>query len=270
MFSGQNIEHLWADEVAGFLMEAARTLRPGGTLVVDSPNRTITAALNWSHPEHTIELTVPEIRDLLLLAGFEVTKQAGLWLCQDPRTGRMLPYDPNEPDAEWSVTERLLVAQAHPQQSFLWWLEGRRTNAAPDRPGIQALLAAAYAEAWPERLRRLRVIPGFAVQQRAGKEWVVVPAGATGVVFYGPYAPMRAGQYRIGFTIEPDTAATGVLAVCDICLAGEVLERQDVGPQTRSVVFQLTLDALRFGAEFRCISVAGGFSVLREVEVTAA
>lgn len=78
MFSGQNMEHLWAEEVAGLLVEAARTLKPGGTLVVDSPNRGITEQITWSHPEHTIELTVPEIREMMRLAGFDITKEAGI------------------------------------------------------------------------------------------------------------------------------------------------------------------------------------------------
>ncbi|MDA8049333.1 MAG: methyltransferase domain-containing protein [Rhodospirillales bacterium] len=61
VFSGQNIERLWPDEIAGFLLESARVLRPCGHLVIDSPSRTLTAALNWSHPEHTIELNLQEI-----------------------------------------------------------------------------------------------------------------------------------------------------------------------------------------------------------------
>ena len=57
VFSGQNLEHLWPEEVAGFVLEAARVLKPGGHLVMDSPNRHVTRLLNWSHSEHTIELT---------------------------------------------------------------------------------------------------------------------------------------------------------------------------------------------------------------------
>ncbi|WP_457302600.1 methyltransferase domain-containing protein, partial [Phyllobacterium sp. P5_D12] len=57
VFSGQNLEHLWPEEVSGFLLEGARVLKPGGHVVIDSPNRLLTAPLNWSHPEHTIELT---------------------------------------------------------------------------------------------------------------------------------------------------------------------------------------------------------------------
>jgi hypothetical protein len=39
VFSGQNIEHLWPEEVSGFMLEAARVLALGGHLVIDSPNR---------------------------------------------------------------------------------------------------------------------------------------------------------------------------------------------------------------------------------------
>jgi len=60
VFLGQNLEHLWPEEVAGFLAEAARVTKLGGHLVVDSPNRLLPKPLNWSHPEHTVELATDE------------------------------------------------------------------------------------------------------------------------------------------------------------------------------------------------------------------
>src|SRR5215211_384359 len=117
VFSGQNIEHLWPDEVVGFLAESARVLCSGGHLVIDSPNRAVTAPMNYSHSEHTVELTVDEIEEVVTLAGFEATKIAGIWLCQDPRTGRILPFNSNEPDADWSNTERLVAAYELPRHS---------------------------------------------------------------------------------------------------------------------------------------------------------
>ncbi len=59
VFSGQNIEHLWPDQVAGFLLESHRVLAPGGWIVIDSPNRELTHPLVWTHPEHTVEYLGP-------------------------------------------------------------------------------------------------------------------------------------------------------------------------------------------------------------------
>ena len=260
MISGQNIEHLWADEVAGFLAEAARVVRPGGTLAIDSPNRAITEPLNWSHPEHTIELTPAEMRHIMALAGFDVTKCAGMWLCRDPRTGRMLPYDPNEPDTDWSQTERLVVARDHPEDCFMWWIEGVRNATTADRPAIDAYLASLYAHAWPERIRRTKVGVGVA----AG-DWVDVAPGQGGCALYGPYMPLRAGSYVVTFTIEADPGAS---AWCEVVAAGTVLCSAEA--VTGRVSLSFTLPALQFGMEFRCVSRTGGFRVHRFVDVDPA
>ena len=264
MFSGQNMEHLWADEVAGFMVEAARTLKPGGTLVVDSPNRAITEQITWSHPEHTIELKVPEIREMMRLAGFDITKEAGIWLCRDPRTGRMLPFDPNEVDTDWSEPERLIVARDHPEDSFIWWIEGRRNGAAPDRAGIEAVLARAYETAWPERLRRLVVIPDCVEEDG----WIMVPRGFAGMVFYGPYAPLKAGAYCVTFQVDADTAAScGRFEVC-VGPEGRVLTHALC--QSGEVALAFSLPDLQFGVQFRCISACGGFRVRRAVHLEGA
>lgn len=74
----QVIEHLW--DQAGFLAECARVLRPGGRLLVTTPNR-ITfspgrdAPLN---PFHTRELSAAELAELLVGAGFTVHAMLGL------------------------------------------------------------------------------------------------------------------------------------------------------------------------------------------------
>ncbi len=264
MFSGQNMEHLWADEVAGFMIEAARTIRRGGTLVVDSPNRAITERITWSHPEHTIELTVPEIREMMLLAGFDVAKEAGIWLCRDPRTGRMLPFDPNEVDAEWSQTERLIVARDHPDDSFIWWIEGRRNGAAPDRAGIEAVLARAYERAWPERLQRMVILPRFAVVDG----WIVVPPGEGGMVFYGPYAPLKAGAYRVVFEVEANSDV--VLGRLEVCVGPEGRVLVDAPCRAGEVALSFTLAELQFGVQFRCVSDVGDFRVRRGVRLEGA
>jgi SAM-dependent methyltransferase len=265
VFSGQNLEHLWADEVSGFLVEAARVTKNGGHLVVDSPNRDVTRLLNWSHPEHTIELTVPEIRQLLQSAGFDVTKEVGLWLCRDPKTGRILPFDPNTPEHDWSQVERLVAAPAHPEHSFLWWLEGRRNDDAPDKPAIDALLSDIYSHAWPERTQRVIVPVNWKVESRADGDWIIVPRDEGGVVFFGPYMPLRAGQYIITFDIMPEAGSHGTIGFCDVCHGpdGTALQRQEITADTRIITFVVDVASLLFGGQFRCFSTVGGFAIRR-------
>ncbi|OLL30302.1 hypothetical protein BTH42_17690 [Burkholderia sp. SRS-W-2-2016] len=267
LISGQNIEHLWPDEIADFLIESARVLKTGGTLCVDSPNRAITELLNWSHPEHTIELTPAEMRHLLQLAGFEITKQAGIWLCQDPKTARTLPLDPNTHDPEWSVAERIFSAADKPDHSFIWWIESRCTAREPDREAIRAYLSTIYAVAWPERIQRLIVVSG-AAEHRADGEWLIVPPAHEGLVFYGPYMPLRAGSYRITFEFNPDPSADTAFARCDVIVGHEarVLDQCEVLPGQTHVTFEVQIQKLEFGAQFRCISLGrSGFAVRRHI-----
>ena len=92
VFSGQNLEHLWPDQTVAFLVESNRVLRDDGLLVVDSPNRALTEAYQWSMAEHTVELEPSEAVNLLGLAGFAVERMKGVWLCRE--AGRLLPLDP--------------------------------------------------------------------------------------------------------------------------------------------------------------------------------
>jgi SAM-dependent methyltransferase len=74
----QVIEHLW--DQTGFLAECARVLRPGGTLLLTTPNR-ITFSPGQDrpiNPFHTRELDPAELRELLTEAGFTVDFLGGL------------------------------------------------------------------------------------------------------------------------------------------------------------------------------------------------
>ena len=74
----QVIEHLW--DQAGFLAECARVLRPGGRLLVTTPNRlTFSPGRDTPlNPFHTRELSATELAELLNAAGLRVVRMAGV------------------------------------------------------------------------------------------------------------------------------------------------------------------------------------------------
>ncbi|MBP2476893.1 SAM-dependent methyltransferase [Crossiella equi] len=74
----QVLEHLWDQE--GFLRECLRVLRPGGRLLLTTPNRiTFSPGRDTPlNPFHTRELAPAELDGLLREAGFEVELLAGL------------------------------------------------------------------------------------------------------------------------------------------------------------------------------------------------
>ncbi|MGH4025386.1 MAG: methyltransferase domain-containing protein [Pseudonocardiaceae bacterium] len=74
----QVIEHLW--DQPGFLAECLRVLRPGGRLLVTTPNRlTFSPGLDTPlNPFHSRELAPPELDALLRGAGFTVQRLHGL------------------------------------------------------------------------------------------------------------------------------------------------------------------------------------------------
>jgi SAM-dependent methyltransferase len=74
----QVIEHLWDQH--GFLVECRRVLRPGGRLLVTTPNRiTFSPGRDTPlNPFHTRELAPSELDELVREAGFEVESLEGL------------------------------------------------------------------------------------------------------------------------------------------------------------------------------------------------
>ena len=112
----QVIEHLW-DQPA-FLAECARVLRPGGTLVVSTPNRlTFSPGRDTPlNPFHTRELTATELAGLLGEAGFGAHRMLGVWHGSRLRDldrrhgGSLVAAQLATPAADWSVALRRDVA----------------------------------------------------------------------------------------------------------------------------------------------------------------
>jgi hypothetical protein len=260
VFSGQNIEHLWPEEIAGFLFEAYRVLKPSGWLILDSPNRQITTPLHWTHPEHIIELTPNEAIELLQLAGFTDITIRGLWVCRDRETGIFFSLDTHEGGPKWPYLRRIMEAANRPEDSFVWWAEARKSEAPPNRVLLQNYINDIVEIAWPEREQRLATIIGIK-HMEGDKCSVFAPEGAVGALIYGPYIPMRAGSYRAIFTLTAHTTNiddeeighADVFtdhAIMTLPLKGTHITRMKEG----NVVLEFTLLETAFGVQFRIFS----------------
>jgi len=83
VYAGEIIEHV--GDVREALTEWRRVLADGGTLILTTPNRDrLLARANRRampvHPEHVMEMSLPQAKALLLSCGFEVLDVTGIYL----------------------------------------------------------------------------------------------------------------------------------------------------------------------------------------------
>lgn len=81
VFMGQAIEHLWPADLPEILRWIREHLAPGGSFVLDTPNRILTAIQNpaiFINSDHKIEYTPEQLSEVLEANGFEVTARRGL------------------------------------------------------------------------------------------------------------------------------------------------------------------------------------------------
>ncbi|SDC06720.1 Methyltransferase domain-containing protein [Sphingomonas sp. YR710] len=270
VFSGQNIEHLWEDDVTNFLMEASRILKSGGLLVVDSPNRIITEALCIIQPEHMVEFTPNEIADILFAAGFDVVVNRGIYLTRDPVSGEFLSYQPDHLWAgPWSLVQRCAISDRHANESYLWWVEARKARRDPDEAKVRELIRVCWEKAWPERMNRFNSELSE-IKSDGAISYYSSTKGHQGAVIYGPYAPIVKGQYKAVMSVSRSdlVGPHDVVGIMDVLLNNAMINRVDILASDTplheyvdvSIEFQIEAETA-FGMQ--CRIIANGLSGLR-------
>lgn len=263
VFSGQNIEHLWPDQISAFLCEANRVLTPGGLLVIDSPNRLLTAAYQWSMGEHTLELTPDEATELLRLAGFAVERMKGVWLCR--WGGQLLPLEPELGGrGSHSVIRRLALATQRSDDSFIWWAEARRVG-APRPSEVGDFVKSLFEAHWDERVSRLRIFEGEPASWADGRSGVRAHKGLPCYAAMGPWMPVPSGTYDFQIDISWSHCDDPHMPVAflEVVAGTELIERTEVNPEgaesgKKAVSCSFTLAELGFAVHARIFCTGTG------------
>ena len=259
VFSGQNIEHLWPDDIVGFLLESRRVMRDDGLLAIDTPNRAVTSPMGWVQPEHTAEFTIAELTQMLALAGFAVETTVGHWLCQtdDGKPLSLIPDD--ERATEVVVAERVGRGHAQPDRAFSVWLNSRLAGTC-DEDALRRFVEDTWQAANRERARRSTIAAGCSIDG----ETFSTNGAVSGFLMWGPYLPLLAGRYRATWRLRLDRPASGALANIDIVSAAgtrsegrQIIDSGMLQPGVwKDFALDFDLDDTVFGLEFRLGSTA--------------
>lgn len=253
LFSGQNIEHLYPEDMKGFLVEAARIVKPGGVLCMDSPNRAMTQKGGYIQPEHVLELTVAEAVSLVVAAGFEIEKVDGIWLCESKNYER-LAIDATEDPV--SRGERLAAAKTNPEKSFIWWIVARRKPGASG--DTSRLVDSIFLKEFSGFARSRYSLGCGSLKAALGTESIVeVSRRDSGYLFYGPYVPLPPGHYCAEFRFKFLQAGGRVVLDVVSAVGGKVHAVhaiEDVSPQGwQSISLEFELAEYTTGVEARVV-----------------
>jgi SAM-dependent methyltransferase len=260
LFSGQNVEHLYLQDLEKFFREANRVVRPGGHLCVDSPNRLVSQDLGYTQPQHVLELSVQDIVELVEASGFTVESVKGIWSCADG-----VRRFASATELEGDVEARRAFAADDPQSSFIWWLVARKTGDASS--GLTALVERIVTRSFPSfAASRFRKLAGTVAEMEGTDIILRLAPGDAGFVFYGPYVPLRAGEYQVTFD-HLFQSSDGHLSV-DVVSGGggNILAQAEVRPVGRGEWTQtrlsVTLPDYTEGIETR-LSTSGADALVR-------
>jgi hypothetical protein len=133
---------------------------------------------------------------LLEAAGFKVTEVNGIWNCAE---GVRRYEEANSLTGD--IELRCQSAEDDPVSSFIWWIVGEKTG--PAREDLEALVEKVVARSFkPFAAARFRNRLGR-IHSIEGTELILeVTSAERGVVFYGPWVPLRGGRYRAEFDLK--------------------------------------------------------------------
>lgn len=196
LISGQNIEHLYCEDLRGFLSESNRVVADGGYLCIDSPNRAVTQEFGYTQPQHVLELTVTDVIELVEAAGFSVVSVNGIWNCMDGQRIRANPLVVTE-----DAYVRCAEAEYRPESAFIWWLLATKTG--PVRSDLADVIDRIVSRSFrPFAASRFRKGIGHVHSFEGTEAMIEVSPAEEGLVVYGPYVPLRAGSYRAEFDVR--------------------------------------------------------------------
>lgn len=187
----------------------------------------------------------------------------GILLARDTVTQELIPYVTADDSPPWSLTDRCVSAIDRPESSYIWWIHARRSERTPDRKAIEALIDACWARGWPERMQRMQSNVGTIVSK--GRQTLVqAPAGVSGAMVYGPFAPIMPGSYvatmrlRLLADAPPETIVARVDAVIGadtVVLAETDVPASSLSPDAYTEVsLEFSIKEMKFGYQSRVIS----------------
>jgi predicted SAM-dependent methyltransferase len=260
VFSGQNIEHLWPEMILGFLENSWRVLKPGGQLIIDSPYKRITKAIEWVQPEHLVEFRVHEIVKLIRIMGFEVESVQGGWLVYDRQERKMLDLLPSSFRDSEEIERRRQLAFDRPEDSFIWWLKARKSKSKPDLKKGAKYVQELWNSCINDILTRSLGLIGEKSSNLSSRR--SAEAGESGYMTYGPYLPLKLGGYVLTIPLLVTDAISRLkcanVVVLDVCSdsgrlihAQKVVTADELQPGWNLVRLPFSLAETVFGVEFR-------------------
>lgn len=259
LISGQNIEHLYYQDLIGFLREANRVVRDGGHICLDSPNRSVTQDSGYTQPQHVLELTVQDAVALVEAAGFDIESVEGIWDCANG-----LKRYPVADELCGNIDGRRRSALHNPLSSFIWWIVARKTR--PVSSDLESIIERIAMRSFRSFVAaRYRKVIGK-VESIEGTETIVrLSAEESGYALFGPYIPLRAGN----FVAEFDVCLLRNAGVLDFDVAaqggGRVFASHRLSsapPGWTKISLPFTLDEFTEGVETRVLS-QGAEALLR-------